>query len=509
MNKYELKKSAVTLAVGAALAGGSAQAATITVTSNTDAPLGTFPTVCTLRAAIASANTASAVDGCAAGSSGEDSIEFDLEESTITLAAGDIEITGPLTIEGKYDKPFRSVTIDANNSSRIFRIIGTEPGAFTVNLRSLSLINGQPGDGQSGGAIYADHANLHLYATLISNNSATGSNVSGGGLSVHHGDLSLDHSVISDNSIAGPGSRGIGLYVDSGTLSMISTTVSDNLIPSGYGGAGAGAGIYIRDGEAIITESTISGNTARSLGGGIKAYNSALSLEKSTVSSNEARLRGGGIKLRQGNLLLSKSTVSDNLAVDEYTSRGGGIFSADANVVITNSTISGNQATGTESLSGPGGLAFLTGEEGYALILTHTTVAYNTGLDYDGLLVSPAATFILNNSMVVQDAGRGCNPGADAVSSNSLSTDYLCTGTATPLEDIALEALADNGGPTLTHALKLESVAINAAGNCLSQFGIDVDQRGEPRPGSGQPACDIGAYELQVIDQIFQDRFEQ
>ena len=226
MNKYELKKGPVTLAIGAALVGGSAQAATITVTSNTDAPLGTFPAVCTLRAAIAAANTANEVDGCDAGSSGEDTIEFDLEESTITLAAGDIEITGPLTIDGKYNPPFGRVIINANHSSRIFHIVGAEPGAFTVNLQRLDLINGQPADGLPGGAIYANHANLHLYFAGVANSSATGAKVSGGGLSVRHGDLSVYNSIIADNSISGSDSRGIGIHVDTGKLSMVSSIIS-------------------------------------------------------------------------------------------------------------------------------------------------------------------------------------------------------------------------------------------------------------------------------------------
>jgi hypothetical protein len=56
--------------------------------------------------------------------------------------------------------------------------------------------------------------------------------------------------------------------------------------------------------------------------------------------------------------------------------------------------------------------------------------------------------------------------------------------------DPKLGPLADNGGPTPTHAL-IGSPAIDAAdsSSCPS-----TDQRGAPRP-SGL-ACDIGAYEL-------------
>ncbi|NNC99145.1 MAG: hypothetical protein HKN85_03085 [Gammaproteobacteria bacterium] len=53
-----------------------------------------------------------------------------------------------------------------------------------------------------------------------------------------------------------------------------------------------------------------------------------------------------------------------------------------------------------------------------------------------------------------------------------------------------VDVLADNGGPTLTHALLVGSPAIDAAvGTCPA-----TDQRGVARPqGAG---CDVGAYEF-------------
>ncbi len=56
-----------------------------------------------------------------------------------------------------------------------------------------------------------------------------------------------------------------------------------------------------------------------------------------------------------------------------------------------------------------------------------------------------------------------------------------------------LGALANNGGPTKTHALLKHSPAINAADNRLLALPVDVDQRGVKRPQG--PAPDIGAYE--------------
>ena len=55
-----------------------------------------------------------------------------------------------------------------------------------------------------------------------------------------------------------------------------------------------------------------------------------------------------------------------------------------------------------------------------------------------------------------------------------------------------LGPLADNGGPTFTHALLAGSPAIDTASDdCPPPI---TDQRGVTRPQG--PACDIGAYEL-------------
>jgi hypothetical protein len=62
-----------------------------------------------------------------------------------------------------------------------------------------------------------------------------------------------------------------------------------------------------------------------------------------------------------------------------------------------------------------------------------------------------------------------------------------------------LGSLADNGGPTLTHALLAGSDAIDAGGACPPPA---IDQRGALRPADGDgdtsSACDIGAFEAGV-----------
>jgi hypothetical protein len=51
--------------------------------------------------------------------------------------------------------------------------------------------------------------------------------------------------------------------------------------------------------------------------------------------------------------------------------------------------------------------------------------------------------------------------------------------------ELNLGPLADNGGPTKTHAL-----------GCA----VDTDQRGRPRPETGGDECDVGSFERQSDD---------
>jgi hypothetical protein len=68
-------------------------------------------------------------------------------------------------------------------------------------------------------------------------------------------------------------------------------------------------------------------------------------------------------------------------------------------------------------------------------------------------------------------------------------------------DELKLGPLADNGGPTYTHALLADSVAIDWIPESFSLCvgGVSVDQRGAVRAGgaaeTGGPYCDVGAFE--------------
>jgi hypothetical protein len=112
--------------------------------------------------------------------------------------------------------------------------------------------------------------------------------------------------------------------------------------------------------------------------------------------------------------------------------------------------------------------------------------------------VSTDGNFTLKNSIV-----------ADGCSGKVTSGDYNLGGsTALPCSftgphdqpniNPLLAPLADNGGPTMTHALMPGSPAIDKGGTSANQCPT-TDQRGIARPQG--PACDVGAFELEVTTQ--------
>jgi len=62
-------------------------------------------------------------------------------------------------------------------------------------------------------------------------------------------------------------------------------------------------------------------------------------------------------------------------------------------------------------------------------------------------------------------------------------------------EALNLGRLANNGGPTQTHALLPGSVAIDAIPEAMCE--VNKDQRGELRPETGGSMCDVGSFEVQ------------
>ncbi|MBW4654109.1 MAG: DUF4347 domain-containing protein [Kaiparowitsia implicata GSE-PSE-MK54-09C] len=255
----------------------------------------------------------------------------------------------------------------------------------------------------------------------------------GGGIE-NSGTLTLNAVAIRNSRAASGG----GLY------SFGTTTINNSTI-SGNTATGAGGGIYSAGGTILtVRNSTISGNTG-SVGGGILHDNSTADLTNVTISNNTATNGGGGIFHFGGTADLANVTITNNTAV---SGGGGGIMRDSGSVNLRNSIVAGNNHATSPDVLG-----------------TFNNLGHNLIGKSDGSTGFTHGT----NGNIVGTIAAPVNPG--------------------------LGALADNGGPTQTHALLTGSRAANAGNNALA-VGI-TDQRGQARIVGG--TVDIGAVESNIL----------
>jgi hypothetical protein len=241
-----------------------------------------------------------------------------------------------------------------------------------------------------------------------------------------------------------------------------------------------------------LTQSTVSGNYTVgdfANGGGIDARYSA-TLDQSTVSGNSTAgdgANGGGIQAR--NVTITQSTVSNN-STTGIQADGGGIYSF-GSVTLTQSTVTDNRAVDASSIGG--GVFQVTTEALLPFAIRGSIVAGNTAGDGGADLVKGiGSTLTINYSLI------GIEITPDSGGNNVVTDDPL------------LGPLADNGGPTFTHALLPGSPALDAGDptEVAGENGVpEFDQRGNPygrvRDGDVQESVviDIGAYEAQGVPE--------
>ncbi|MEM7112380.1 MAG: choice-of-anchor Q domain-containing protein [Chloroflexota bacterium] len=397
-----------------------------------------------------------------------------------------------------------AVQIAADNASAddVLRIAGSCAGVQVRNDitqtvyidKNLTL---------SGGYDHTDWsapADPDLNPTTLDANSLGRVVVATGSSDVVLENLTLTNGITTGNDF------GAGIRSDANSLTVSNSIITDNIATRG------GGGFDLRGGSAVLIEdSLISNNQATSgswgYGGGIHISGAMVTIRNSTIDSNSGKF-GAGVANWSGNgLLIENSTVSNNIVI--HGGGGGGIFNRNSVLTVNNSTITGNGRHGISN--------WQHGDDGATLFLTHSTVTNNgrNGLwQYVDNPTQPDNTSAtIRNSIIANNGTGGSHDDCrldwgtfDITGGYNLDSDGSCFTngvdnnlTADPL----LDALADNGGDTLTQALLAGSPAYDAIPNGVNGCGTTttIDQRGATRPQND--GCDIGAFEAEPFHFCF------
>ena len=397
--------------------------------------------------------------------------------STITLQTGAVNFAqqslilqgsaaNPITISGKYCPAAGSCTVEPD------RIIN-HTGTGTLDVYGLEL--------------YAGHLTSAANAF--------------GGCLYSKGNVILDHSEIKYcKASAGSGVADGGGVLAFGTVSLASSTVKYNTAYSS--GASSFGGGFFSLGAVDIRKSTIEDNSAKTktspgFGGGMQSNGSVYMLD-STVSGNYSSGNFGGVYVTQGldatkTVTLINSTISSNSAHQLV----GGLFTTAHNVRFDNSTIAFNTASIDRTGTSPNfhyyapGVSLSTDTADVSVTMHSSLIANNTATgEYDLSVANNTGSFTITFS--------GSN---NLVRSTFASVPPDTIKFSCPL----LGPLRDNGGGTPTHALLSGSAGIDVG---INSAGQAFDQRGSPYARTSGTAPDIGAYEIQKADIIFNTSFE-
>ena len=179
-----------------------------------------------------------------------------------------------------------------------------------------------------------------------------------------------------------------------------------------------------------------------------------------------------GAAVHAGSFYMQNSTVQDNRSPTSA-------IRADNLISLVNSTVSRNTA---------GGPAVEYRESAWVDV-DNSTIAFNSGAGL-GPSGFPTASVRVNlRNSIIANNGQNCSSFFNfAYEGTNISSDWSCGEVGITVADPKLLPLANNGGPTMTHAIPPTSPAFNSGVGCF----VTVDQRYVPRDAK----CDVGVFEF-------------
>ncbi|MFA5066254.1 MAG: choice-of-anchor U domain-containing protein [Dehalococcoidia bacterium] len=368
--------------------------------------------------------------------------------------------------------------------------LGTGGGIFaayntTLNMTDCTVSGNRAG--RWGGGIFYGLSEEDVAAATISNcNISNNAAPAGGGLMILASGFFDEYQSNRDAFIEGVVPGDVQAYMDLGNFMSLGDQIAgDGVAP-------------VFTGSVTLNNSTVANNVAR-WGGGMASAFSTYALNGCTFSKNTAGIWGGGIGTLvslgslvnctiYGNRLTYPDmpepfaedsipydreggyTLDDGAGLPTVTNAGGGMASIIGIAMFASDTIAGN-STGSDIDSYGGGLF---NSRASVCIFINTIVANNAAVRADSSNCLNRGTFISGGHNIDSLNECGFNATGDQVNTNPL-----------------LELLQNNGGPTPTCSVGIDSPAFNRGDNDNAPA---TDQRGVTRPQAIY--CTIGAYEV-------------
>ena len=169
--------------------------------------------------------------------------------------------------------------------------------------------------------------------------------------------------------------------------------------------------------SSTLTNCSIIGNTATSVGGGVCCNGSpSPSLINCTITGNTVGSDGGGVSCFASSPTLTNCNISGNRTTGTFGS-GGGVSLSHSSATLTNCTISGNWATGTGSLFSGGGVCLSQSNP----TLTNCAITWNwvTGSSYGGGMYLYSSSPTLSNCTISWNTASSIGAGVYCQGSSS------------------------------------------------------------------------------------------
>ncbi|HMO01709.1 MAG TPA: right-handed parallel beta-helix repeat-containing protein [Oligoflexia bacterium] len=455
-----------------------------------------------------------------------------IEGTTISNSVASTGSVGGLTvIKGTGDVTIKNSVITENSSTTSSiggLFVSLTNGSFRSYQSEISNNHSHTAIGGMYVGVLSSGNSIEIDSTTIKNNRSITSSYGGMYLSTNNANISINNSNLSNNSATTEAGLGyVNITAAPGEFSLTNSTISKNTALGGnYGG------IYAQ----TISKITVSGSifsenlSAAAIGAGMfSASNGSVVFTNNNTYLNNAVSSVGGIGIaanNSGSILVENSSFTNNISSSSSVGAllvqkagGSGATTVRRSLFAKNVAISGS--------------AFLVMTSATEATLENSTVSENTGVLFGATVFESPNTTIRNNTFVKNkvsfapvnpaslissvattnttvvgnifdgDASVvhcGNSGGATTVSAgNNIINNTSCFGNVALGDlqntDPQLQALANNGGPTLTHAIFPGSPAIDKfSAGCPAN-----DQRGVARPqdgnGDGSALCDVGAYE--------------